>query len=284
MGLLRRFRRVHGDGHRQGLGFHFRARLGRGHRLGLRRGLELERLGLRCRGGGDLPRPQRGNGALKSGRRFLARRRDRLRRRGSRGRRCLCLRLGLWRHGRRGRRHLGRRRGHLLGGLFYEFGRNVFGERGVGHLGVRLEHGLRVFELQHLDLRNLGDFENRLVIVLDKLQTAKLGREVEDLLLLARRSFAAAAQDARDVVDDLIVGLALKTLVFGLRLFGRLLSRGLTGFVVCDDPTDGGKNFLHGRLRSALGAAHDLIPRRLFELTSPSGVHQGHSLNNLTRC
>jgi len=53
------------------------------------------------------------------------------------------------------------------------------------------------------------------------------------------------------------LALALEGFFVLLGLRGRVLPPCLTRVIVCNDPTDGGQNFLHCRLRSALGAAHD---------------------------
>ncbi|ODR94012.1 hypothetical protein AUC70_10540 [Methyloceanibacter stevinii] len=98
-------------------------------------------------------------------------------------------------------------------------------------------------------------------LLLDKLQTAQFAGEIHDLLVFIGRCVAAGSQNTGDVVDDLVVGFALKPLVFGLG--SGLIGRSLACVIVGDDPADGSKNVFHRRFRSALGAAHYLIPCRL---------------------
>ena len=112
------------------------------------------------------------------------------------------------------------------------------------------------------------------VVAFDKFVSAERFRElgvegaesIEDLFgrgilrRLLHRTGRAAAQHARNVVDDLVVRLALHELEVIVVLLARgsalrLLLR--ARLVLRDDPTDGGKYLLHCRLRSPLCTAHD---------------------------
>ena len=195
-----------------------------------------------------MPCPQRGDRPLERRGRLLARRH----RRRNRGRN-LRLWHRLWR--RSGLRPCRRRLKDFL-------------RRGLGRSG--LSH--------HFD--HLDDFDFRDHGLADGLQPAKLGGQIEDILLVFGRR-RAPTQDPRDVVDDPIVGLPFR----GLKTFVVLLARRggtrprRTRLVVRDDPADGGQNLLHRRFRSPLCAAHDLIPYRHFKPpASPGGQTPGFAL------
>ena len=141
-------------------------------------------------------------------------------------------------------------------------GRRRLGRCGLGRSGLG----------DHFD--HINDFS--LHGLLDGLQPAKLGSQVEDVLLLVHRRLnrglrrtgipATTAQDASDVVDDPIVRLPFR----GLETFVVVVLRRRGGgwlpswilFVVRDDPANGRENLFHRRLRSSLRAGHDLIPYR----------------------